>query len=701
MSDVLFSRRAMLAGLSGTALSRAGLAPQAGGPVTVPPLDQSLPLRFRQIHLDFHTSEKIAGVGGQFDAEKFAAVLERARVNSVTCFARCHHGMIYYDTKRFPERRHPHLKRNLRKEQIEACHRRNIRVPIYVTIQWDYYTSMRHPEWLVLDEKGSPTGTPLYQPGFYRNLCVNSPYRDFLEAHVRDIFEAVPVDGFFFDIVQPRDCSCYHCRTAMEKAGVNPGDAAARRAFALKSINEWKRAMTAFVRQFDKDATIFYNAGHIGPRHRAVAGAFSHFELESLPSGGWGYLDFPLKQRYVRTLGVESLGMTGKFHISWGDFHSLKNPAALQYECFLMLALGAKCSVGDQLHPSGRLDEATYELIGGVYGEVEKKEPWCAGARAVSEVGILNPEEFTGGEARSLPAPIFGAVRMFQELRYQFDVLDTASDLTPYQLVVLPDGIPVSGDFAGKLERFLAAGGSLIASYASGLDPGGKDFALRALGVDLAGDAPYSPDFLLPKGAIGAGLPSTELVMYLRGKQVRARAGAAVLAETLVPYFNRTWEHFSSHRHTPSAGKPGYPGVVRNGRAIYFAHPVFEQYHRNAPLWVKRLVANAAAMLLPDPLVRVEGPSTLLAALNEQPRRKRQVLHLLHYIPERRGQDFDVIEDVIPLHGLTVSVRSDRPVAAVTLVPQGAGLPFQARAGRTEFTIPALVGHQMIELAMA
>ena len=55
--------------------------------------------------------------------------------------------MIYYDTKLFPERRHPHLDGglNLLKEQIEACHRRDIRVPIYITVQWDYFTAQQHP----------------------------------------------------------------------------------------------------------------------------------------------------------------------------------------------------------------------------------------------------------------------------------------------------------------------------------------------------------------------------------------------------------------------------------------------------------------------------------------------------------------------------------------------------------------------------
>jgi hypothetical protein len=45
------------------------------------------------------------------------------------------------------------------------------------------------------------------------------------------------------------------------------------------------------------------------------------------------------------------------------------------------------------------------------------------------------------------------------------------------------------------------------------------------------------------------------------------------------------------------------------------------------------------------------------------------VLHLLHYIPERRGRAFDVIEDVISVHDGHVSVRAPRPVRAVTLMP--------------------------------
>src|ERR1700691_3609946 len=98
--------------------------------------------------------------------------------------------------------------------------------------------------------------------------------------------------------------------------------------------------------------------------------------------------------RYTRRLGLDYLGMTGRFHRSWGDFGTIRNQAALDYECFRMLAYAGKCSIGDQLHPRGRLVKAVYERIGSTYASVKLKEPWCIGAKAVSEIGSLSNANF-------------------------------------------------------------------------------------------------------------------------------------------------------------------------------------------------------------------------------------------------------------------------------------------------------------------
>lgn len=653
-------------------------------------------LRFRQIHLDFHTSEGIEGIGVDFDPEEFASTIEKAGVNSITCFARCHHGWIYYDTKLFPERRHPHLAKNLLKDQIHACHARNIRVPIYITVQWDHLTANQHPEWLIMDEQGRISGTPPYEAGFYRRICLNTPYVDFLKKHVREVLETLPTDGIFFDIVAPQECSCKYCREGMIAEGLEPSNPGVRMEYATRVVNNFKHDMTNFVRQYNKDCSIFYNAGHIGPRHRPTVNAYTHYEIESLPSGGWGYMHFPLTQRYARNLGLDCMGMTGKFHTSWGDFHSFKNEQALQFECYLMLALGAKCSIGDQLHPSGKICQETYKLIGSVYNEVKKKEHWCRNVKPLVDIGVFTPEEFTGGRHN---ATAMGMVRILQEGRHQFDVIDSASDIWNYKLVILPDNIPVSHELAAKIENYLTKGGSVIASYQSGLDPQGTGFNLKSLGIKLKGEAPYNPDFLVPKGKIGSGLPETEHVMYLRGMEVEAEPGTEVLVQTVVPYFNRTYKHFCSHRHTPSSGKIGYPGITQNVRAIYFAHPIFTQYNRNAPRWCKQLLLNAIEILLPEPLVRLQAPTTTIATINEQSGENRWILHLLNYIPERRGQDFDVMEDVIPIFNVKASVKMPKDIKSVVCVPENEMLTFEKRDGRTEFVLPKLEGHRMIALS--
>ena len=662
---------------------------------------QSFP--YRQIHLDFHTSEKIPDVGRDFDPEEFAETLERAHVNSVTCFARCHHGWMYYPSTEFPERVHPNLvRKNLLGEQIQACHDRGIRVPIYTTVQWDHYTAETHAEWLAVAPDGAPIGQKqLYEPGFYRCLCVNTPYVEFLRSHIRELLDSFPADGFFFDIVSPKDCSCHFCRSEMLDEGIDPSDPEARMSFGSRVINRFMRETTEFVLGLNANCTVFYNSGHIGPRHREVAESFTHFELESLPSGGWGYMHFPVTMRYARTLRERCLGMTGKFHTSWGDFHSFKNRAALEFECFNMLALGAQCSVGDQLHPSGKVCRHTYELIGEVYAQVAQKEPYCRGARFVADIGVLTPEQFAGpGASRTISGSLTGAVRMLQEGCHQFDVIDTLCDFTQYKLIVMPDSIVVDETLEERIREYLSDGGTVIASHRTGWDDAESRCTWSGLGLEMRGAAPFEPDFIVPRGTIGAGLPETEHVMYLRGMEVRVdhASDSEILAEAYVPYFNRTWEHFCSHRHTPSSGKQQYPAVVRTGRIIYFAHPVFEQYDRNASPWCKRLVLNAVSMLVPEPLVRVEGPSTIVCTLTEDREQNRRVLHLLHYIPERRGQEFDVIEDVIPLHNIPVSLREDRPVRRIELVPEGGAVSFRSERGRARFTVPLITGHQMLHM---
>jgi hypothetical protein len=219
--------------------------------------------------------------------------------------------------------------------------------------------------------------------------------------------------------------------------------------------------MTEFVHALSPDSTVFYNAGHIGPAHRAVADAYTHWELESLPSGFWGYQHFPLTMRYARNLGLDSVSHTGKFHTAWGDFQSFKNPAALQFECFRMIAMNGKCEIGDQLPPNGVLEPAVYELIGRVYASVEEKEPWCRGGKAVSEIGVFTPEAFRARLTAIADPACAAQPASLTKLATNSRSSMISSDLSPFSVLILPDTIPVSPEFGAKLQAYLDNGGKL------------------------------------------------------------------------------------------------------------------------------------------------------------------------------------------------------------------------------------------------
>ncbi|MGL1894499.1 MAG: beta-galactosidase trimerization domain-containing protein [Spirochaetaceae bacterium] len=670
-------------------------------------------LRFRQIHLDFHTSPLIKNIGEKFDADEFASTLKEAAVDSITCFARCHHGWLYYESKNFPELIHPELKKKgLLEAQIEACHKEDIRVPVYTTVQWDELQTKEHPEWLMRNPDGSPKQHGFYDAGFYNFLCVNTPYADFLEAHLRDMFDSIPnIDGIFLDIVQETQCSCEYCKAGMIKDGLKPHLESDRKIYGKKVITDFKYWMTDIIRSMNKDCSIFYNCQAVQQHSKD---AYSHIEVESLPSGEWGYDHFAFESRYVRNLGLDVLGQTGKFHTAWGDFHSFKSKEALEYECFRMLTLNTKCMIGDQLEPNGRLSTDAYKLIGSVYNRIKGKEEWCSSASALCDTAVFDPREFYKPCDFKHPESLLGVMKMLEQMGNQFDIIDSSMDFSKYKLLILPDVIPVEGDFSEKIENYLNSGGSLILSYMSGFKPDKSTIGFDKMPVtkqikqvvDLNGDEIHGKfelrrnsmaNYIIPEGDIGVDLPNTEHTMYSKNLDVTPVKGSSVLVNAIAPEFYRDYMHFCSHRQAPSSGIIEGPAIVGNKNVIYYAHNIFKMYQLIAPGWVKTLFRNSVNMLL-NPMLKHDGPSTLLTAINRQEDKKRDVLHLLHYIPKRVCKTMDIIEDVIPYHNLNLSIKTDKSIEKVTLVPEGIELNFITFEGRTNFEVEKLEGHQMVEL---
>ena len=599
-------------------------------------------LPYREIHLDFHTSEAVPAVGDRFDKEQFKAALKAGHVDSITVFSKCHHGWAYHPSK--ANEMHPKLNFDLLGAELEACREAGVNAPVYISAGFDEKYARRHPENLV---KGSPNaGYDFLTAAHYHLLCYNTPYLDYLMAQVEEVMQRYNPTGVFLDISAPRICYCQHCIESMREKGLDPHNPEDVRRHGDMVYAEYCRRTEEVVRKYNSETKIFHNAGNITRGRRDHANFDTHLELESLPTGGWGYDHFPMSAAYSRTLGMDFLGMTGKFHTTWGEFGGFKHPNALRYEAALSISQGAKCSIGDQLHPSGEMNMSTYNLIGKAYAEVEAKEPYVRDAKHIADVAILSAEAFSNNPNRNCPFDV-GASRVLLEGKYLFNLVDQYEDITKYKLLILPDVIRVDAELAKKLTEYVANGGKLLCTGESGLAVGEDKFALD-LGVEYEGRNEFRPNYMIPEYDAVNG--KTAYVMYQPALNVKA-VGGKVEALVEDSYFNRTPEHFCSHQHTPNNPGADRPGAVLTANTGYIAWNLFADYADKGSFHLKELALHMIDALIGDNRsIYTNLPDRGIISYTKQESESRYVAHLLFAHTTKRGNGIEVIEDIVPLY---------------------------------------------------
>ena len=669
-------------------------------------------LRFRQIHLDFHTSPMIPGIGKAFDRKLWQERLQMAHVDSITCFSCCHHGYSYHPTK--VGEIHPGLDFDLLRAQIDACHEINVKVPIYITAGVNNRVAEQEPGWRELNFEGRYVGwqpSPVL-PGF-KSLCFNSPYMDYLCRLIEEAARLFPdADGMFFDIIGQNQCCCPWCMRDMKKAGFDPTSESDRKIFSDQVIEKYMKRSTEAARSVRADMPVLHNAGHyLGPGFKHLAKYFSHLELESLPTGGWGYDHYPLMAAYCRTQELDFLGMTGKFHSTWGEFGGFKSANALRYECCAMLAQGSKCSVGDQLHPAGMPDESTYRLIGEAYADVEKKEPWCSHVSSTAEVAILSNEGVNGWTDENGHVEI-GISRFLLESHIPFDRLDSWAEFDNYKVLILGDNLRCDGKLLERVKKFIANGGKVILSGTS-IFKKECDEAAFDLPVEVGELNMQIPNFIkVAEGFAPEGV-NTPFVMYRPSVNIKVTGGRS-LGELYEPYFTRNYEHFCSHQHTPNKTEPsGYAAGVMTEDILYFAHPVFTLYAYYGNVLLKQFLLNAVKAFVGREKLQVvtDLPSQGRVSLLEQKEEKRYIFHALYAVTSLRGMatasfmpgmratsPVEVIEDLTPVYNVNFEIKVDKKVVKAKLVPENVEIPFVYENGKVKFTLEKLQCHQMVEL---
>jgi hypothetical protein len=464
-----------------------------------------------------------------------------------------------------------------------------------------------------------------------------------------------------------------------------------------------------YIKKLDKNLEVYFNAqptafdlGDDPVYTNNNKRKFMDFvDIESVPSETWGYIHYPLLSNYINKYDVPVCMMNGKFHTAWGDFGSLRNRAALEFECFRALAGGSRVCVGDQLHPRGKLDPTAYRHIGKVFERIEKLEPWCEGTKKVAAIGVISPnrtlEIETDGNANHAAGPHSeGVYRVLSELHLPFDFLVEGDPLDNYRLIILPDKVRLSPSLANVLKDYLKKGGKLLCTGHAGLDLEKNVFVLPNFPVQYGEENIYSHPYIRITTEQFPDIPPMDYVMRAPGPRVLPAPGAKVLAWDVDPYFNRTYDKFCSHRQTPPDKQSRYGAVVCTDQIVYIAPLLFKDYATSTTLVCKKILEACIDRLLGQRPISSNLPSTAETTLRSKG--KDLILHVLHYVSNRRCKNLDTLEDIIPLHEIDIRLACPVKPKAVRLVPENRDLNCTWENGIVSFRIPRIDGYAVVHI---
>jgi hypothetical protein len=359
------------------------------------------------------------------------------------------------------------------------------------------------------------------------------------------------------------------------------------------------------------------------------------------------------------------------------------------------VANAARCDIGDQMPPDGRLNPAVYHVIEKAYERVAALEPYLEGAAPVCEAALIL-------QGRPLEAPntdaTLGFTKLLAECRVQFDCVEPEGEWERYGLVIVPERTAVSDALAARLHAHAAKGNAILVAGDAGLLAGTGASWLQRYGLTAHGPSPFKPAYLLPRESFTGEIPAYEYALYEGAHQYRASQPARIVAQLGEPAFQRSPQHYTSHAQSPFDHATDFAAIAVSGRIALFAYPLGTHYFTQG-YWIDRAaLKHVLSSILPGQLLETTAPvSTEFAVTFQAKPRPRYLVHIVNWSANRGTPRHPVFyEEPIPLTGVTVTLR--RPVKSGTVRAAAAGVDLPARrvAGGVEVTVPRVPLHEVL-----
>ncbi|HLM97665.1 MAG TPA: alpha-amylase family protein [Bryobacteraceae bacterium] len=604
--------------------------------------------------------------------------------------------------------------RDLFGDFAKAAKARGIRVVARLDCNYAWEEAWKaHPDWFERSANGEPVRHD--QSTWLYKTCMYSAYfTQQMPAIIREINALYDVDGFFTNgwpgAEGPSPCRCEECQTFGE-----PGTPAFRERHLARAIEIWKLwDSTAKQKKWDS-----VYVGNLGGGIRAstdlmqIASVAGWFNADHQGrTGNTPIWDCAQQGRVAQSVmkGRTITNVTGAYannHPLWR--HTSKAPE----EATMWMA---------QTTASGMVP--WYHWLGGAPKDLRWRETgrqffdWIAqherhfvNRRSIANIGVVFSERgnaFYKPPGGSDPTEFLqGLYYAMLETRYPFDFVHeddlSAETLQKYSALLLPNVALLSDHQCRQLEAYAASGGSLLATFETGLyDDQGKpraDFGLARLfemnktaGVQgPKGNSYYAR--ILHQHEILRGFENTSVLPGAEFRVPTQATGADTVLVVLPPY-----PAFPPEMVYPRSEPAMEPAIVlrEHGRSrlAYIPGDIDRSFWRSGDPDLSRLIKNVIRWLIRDRApVSVAGDGIIETfAWENEP---GFALHLLNYTnPNMLRGWFTGTYPVGPQ-----LVRAELPEgingARVDLLRAGTSVPLKRNGRTVEFTVPGVRDYEV------
>lgn len=618
----------------------------------------------------------------RFDAKQIVANLVRANADSCHFWAEAISDYYYgaVDDQLQLAHRHKSLRgRDLIRELTQEAKASGINVLVYTSAHssWDF--SRLHPESVMKDSQGKPIPP---------EICFNSAqFLELQKARSAFLLSNYEVPGLFFDMMNyPFDklaCYCDICSKLFhDQYGIDLPKSPERTDmwekfldFRYESNARFARNLKQYLRGQFPGRLICFNyhgqmpfawqvgfrpVGHASLSDVTLAEDFASRFSQQYPSVTAAYL------AGVRPGAVFQL-MTDMTLGGYGDF-TQRPVADLKWGLFTGKMRGGNVMVIEKILHDYSTRPAVYDMIGEAFREVKEKEPLFdhPGHREVGVYYSLRTRDwYDQYNSDAYERCIFGAYRALTDLHYQTEfVFDESADLKRLQqfpVVFLANAAVLTEPEVQNLRKYVAEGGSVLATWETGLyDTKGnlqKDYSLAdLLGVHYGGhlDQKWRTQFGDPD-------PQVEPWHFIRfssgawTRDVHADLDLPVIGRPIIIKADGAQLFGELRTALPGGRPPGMAGcspwktvgsamavhALGKGKIVYFPVPLACQYSTPRALPDHRnLIRNALRHLYSVREVAVDAPVNVESVVMHGAKRGEYIVHMAGLWPRKNCKTY-------------------------------------------------------------